>query len=64
MSPTGGMREFLFPDSRWMVPSNRYIMFRAADLMGAETKLGLNIDMKMINEAMTPRLQYLWQPGR
>lgn len=38
--------------------------FSLANLLGAETKLGLNIDMKMIDEAMTPRLQYLWQPGR
>jgi len=38
--------------------------FSLANLMGAETKLGLNIDTKMIDEALTPRLQYLWQPGR
>jgi protease-4 len=38
--------------------------FSFASLMGVETKLGLNIDMKMIDEATTPRLQYLWKPGK
>ncbi|MCF7956188.1 MAG: signal peptide peptidase SppA [Phycisphaerae bacterium] len=38
--------------------------FSLANLMGAETKFGLNIDTKMIDEATTPRLQYLWQPGK
>ena len=38
--------------------------FSLANLMEAETKMGLNIDTKMIDEAMTPKLQYLWQPGR
>ncbi len=38
--------------------------FSLAYLMGAETKFGLNIDTKIIDEAMTPRLQYLWSPGR
>ena len=38
--------------------------FSFASLMAAESKLGINIDSKMIDEASTPRLQYLWQPGK
>ncbi len=38
--------------------------FSLANLMGAEAKFGLNIDTKMIDEVTTPRLQYLWSPGK
>ncbi|MBW8016352.1 MAG: signal peptide peptidase SppA [Planctomycetes bacterium] len=38
--------------------------FSLANLMRAETKLGINIDAKLIDEVTTPRLQYLWRPGK
>lgn len=37
--------------------------FSLANLMGAETKFGINIDAKIIDEITSPRLQYLWRPG-
>jgi protease-4 len=38
--------------------------FSLSNLMGVETKLGINIDTKLIDEVTTPRLQYLWKPGK
>lgn len=38
--------------------------FSIANFMGAEAKFGINIDTKIIDEVMTPRLQYLWSPGK
>jgi protease-4 len=38
--------------------------FSIANFMGAETKFGINIDTKLIDEVMTPRLQYIWSPGK
>jgi protease-4 len=38
--------------------------FSLTNLMDVESKFGVNIDSKLIDEVTTPRLQYLWMPGR
>lgn len=38
--------------------------FSLSNLMGVESKFGINIDSELIDEVTTPRLQYLWKPGK